>query len=415
MRSSSLSRNRTRNVAVAVWLGCAIVCSHAQAVTLTVAGWPDNAVAGTPVHFWLVALNPSQNAAAWNFRPEIGCRLVSVDGPVETAASLSDPTQETSVSIPPAGFARVEYVMPVPRSLTGEVTVAFGDLPVARAVLDVQPPPPEVAAIAPATPVWKRFLRDAEPKESGTDLEPGRFFKEHVFGYEPFYFIAGTESPNAKFQVSFKYRLLNEAGALAAKAPALTGWHLAYTQTSLWDWNAPSAPFFDSSYKPELLYGWERVLGGHATNWFRLDLQGGVQHESNGRGDAESRSLNIGYLQPTLVFGWDDYLQFTLIPRVWTYAGDLSDNPDLKDYRGYGDLRAVLGWKRGLQVSALGRLGDDGKHGSLQIDVTYPMMRVLKGSFSVYLHAQYFTGYGESLLDYRERSSMLRVGIALYR
>ena len=75
----------------------------------------------------------------------------------------------------------------------------------------------------------------------------------------------------------------------------------------------------------------------------------------------------------------------------------------------------MLGWQRGLQISALGRIGDDGDHGSLQFDVTYPMMRRFRGSFSLYLHAQYFTGYGESLLGYRERSSVFRAGISLYR
>jgi len=195
----------------------------------------------------------------------------------------------------------------------------------------------------------------------------------------------------------------------------MKGLHLAYTQTSLWDWNAASRPFYDSSYKPEVLYSWDRLVGGGPTNWFRLDLQGGVQHESNGKSGDDSRSLNIVYFRPTLVFGRDDTLQLKLIPRVWAYVGDLEDNPDLPDYRGHADLRAVLGWPRGFQVSALGRLGDDGDHGSLQFDATYPMMRMLGGSFSWYLHAQYFTGYGESLLGYRERSSMFRVGISLYR
>ncbi len=60
-------------------------------------------------------------------------------------------------------------------------------------------------------------------------------------------------------------------------------------------------------------------------------------------------------------------------------------------------------------------MGDDGDHGSLQLDVTCPMMRLLSRSLSVYFHLQFFTGYGESLLDYDGSSSVLRVGIALYR
>ena len=50
--------------------------------------------------------------------------------------------------------------------------------------------------------------------------DPGQFFKEHFFGYEPFYFVAGTESPNSKFQISLRYQILNTQGPLAQEIPA---------------------------------------------------------------------------------------------------------------------------------------------------------------------------------------------------
>jgi outer membrane phospholipase A len=139
-----------------------------------------------------------------------------------------------------------------------------------------------------------------------------------------------------------------------------------------------------------------------------------VKHESNGKDGANSRSVNIAYLRPTLTLGRDAGLQLTLQPRAWVYVGDLSDNPDIADYRGYVDLRVIAGWKRGLQLSALGRMGKDGNHESLQLDLTYPTMQFF-GSFSVYLHAQYFTGYGESLLEYNRKSEAFRIGFSLYR
>ncbi|MFN7141272.1 MAG: phospholipase A, partial [Limisphaerales bacterium] len=190
---------------------------------------------------------------------------------------------------------------------------------------------------------------------------------------------------------------------------------LAYTQTSLWDLDAPSAPFFDSSYKPEVLYAWEELLGGGPDEMYRFDLQFGVQHESNGRDGPDSRSLNIAYVRPTFVFGPETSLQLTIQPRAWVYVADLDDNPDLAEYRGYGDLRVIVGWKRGLQLSTIGRLGETWDHGALQFDLTYPMMRFFYSNFSLYLHAQYFTGYGESLLRYNEKSSAFRVGFSMYR
>jgi phospholipase A1/A2 len=104
-----------------------------------------------------------------------------------------------------------------------------------------------------------------------------------------------------------------------------------------------------------------------------------------------------------------------LQPRVWTYLGDLTDNSDIAEYRGYGDLRAVIGWKRGPQLSAIGRIGKDGDHETLQLDFTYPLMGFFPRSFSLYLHVQYFTGYGESLVRYNQRESSLRAGFSLTR
>src|SRR6185503_8203987 len=147
------------------------------------------------------------------------------------------------------------------------------------------------------------------------------------------------------------------------------------------------------SYRPEILFYRESILGGHNTNWYRVDLSAGVQHETNGEGSTNSRSLNVIYFRPTLTLGRPDQLQWSLSPRVWAYLGDLSDNPDIKEYRGYADLRMALGWARGLQLSALGRMGNDWERGSVQLDLTYPLMSLLSSSFSVYFHAQYFNGY----------------------
>ncbi len=251
------------------------------------------------------------------------------------------------------------------------------------------------------------------PATESKPFDPGEFLKEHISGYEPMYFVAGPDSPNAKFQFSLKYQLLNNEGPLARKVPWLRGFNLAYTQTSLWDWNEPSAPFLDSSYKPEVLYDWERAMGG-PTNALRLDLQSGLQHESNGKGGTDSRSLNIAYLRPTLTLGRDDQFQVVLQPRAWVYLGDLSDNPDIAHYRGYADLRVILGWKQNIQLSAMGRVGSSAEKASLQLDLTFPLMRLWR-NFNAYLQAQYFVGYGESLLLYNQRSTAFRFGFAIYR
>jgi len=60
-------------------------------------------------------------------------------------------------------------------------------------------------------------------------------------------------------------------------------------------------------------------------------------------------------------------------------------------------------------------VGDRADRGSLQLDLSYPLLRITGDSLAIYAFAQYFTGYGESLLQYDQRVSAFRVGIALYR
>jgi outer membrane phospholipase A len=372
---------------------------------------------GRTVSLWMNVLNQSDREVSWTFPAKIECRLVSAQLPVQTFLELRQPTEAGKVVIGPGAFVRREYVLSFPQELAGDVVVEFPQRRAPRIILNL-----EAVATTDGLPKQEErasflnLLQQGGMDAPGRPYDPAQFFKEHVSGYEPMYLIAGPESPAVKFQLSFKYQVLNSYGWLAQHAPFLKGLHLAYTQTSLWDFNGPSSPFYDTSYKPEILYRWDRVVGGKPMDWFRLDLQGGLQHESNGKDGSDSRGLSIAYLRPTFVFGHDDGLQLALQPRVWTYVIDTDqNNADIAEYRGYGDLRATVGWKRGLQLSALGRIGSRGEHESLQLDLTYPLMRLLSNSFTIYLTAQYFTGYGESLRGYNERTSAFRAGFSIYR
>jgi len=413
MRKIGSSR-RIHALALVFFSLCLAPFARGEDATLTVTVASESVTAGDQVSVWLNALNASSNEISWTFPQKIERKIISAQGTFDGSLELRS-AESNAVVIAPGAFVRREYVSTVPDAVAGQVVMEFPGLNANRAVLDVQVS--AGGANAPekkADSAFARYIKEAEPAEPGKGFEPGRFFKEHISGYEPMYFIAGTKSPNAKFQISFAYQLLNNDGPLGEKVPALKGFHIAYTQVSLWDWNGPSEPFYDTSYKPEFFYAWENVTRAQPTNWIQLDLQGGLKHESNGKNDADSRSLNIAYFQPTLTIGRDEGLQLALQPDAWIYLGDLSDNPDIADYRGYWDLRTIAGWKRGLQLAALGQMGKEGNHRSVQLDLTYPTMRFF-GSFSLYLDVQYFAGYGESLLGYNKKSEEFRVGFALFR
>lgn len=384
---------------------------RAEDVLLTFTAPLATVTAGDTAGVWLNVLNVSTREVAWQFPAFIKCQIGAGQGAFDGA--LETRSLETNqVRLAPGTFVRCEYFFTVPGPVKGRVVLEFPGLHAGAAVLDVQAP--VVAAVPKRRTTLVDFIRQGDVLTPDVTYDPQHFFKEHVSGYEPLYFIAGGKFPDAKFQISFAYQLLNNEGPLATRAPALKGFHISYTQVSLWDLQSLSAPFYDTTYQPEFFYSWEHLLGGRVTNWFQFGVQGGLMHQSNGKSGADSRSFNDAYFRPTFTFGHDDGFQLMLQPRVWTYLGDLSDNANIASYRGYADLRAVVGWKRGLELSALGRLGKNGDHGSLQLDLTYPTMRFF-GSFTLYLDVQYFTGYGESLLGYDKKSEQLRVGFALFR
>jgi outer membrane phospholipase A len=267
--------------------------------------------------------------------------------------------------------------------------------------------------VAPVEPPAEQSPLDAlvRPDPSyRSELGLVEFLSNRIKPHEPVYIIAGDEDITTKFQFSFKYQVLNPDGPIAKKVPALAGVYFAYSQTSMWDLGDNSNPFYDSVYRPEALVSYENLerffVNGNGDkllpDWFSLAAQAGYHHESNGRDGDDSRSLNFWFL--------------TLAPTFFSYVGDLSDNPDIYDYRGHSELRAVMGQGGGVQLAVIGRVGDtDENKGSLQFDLSVPIRKITAGNFDVYFHTQYFMGYGETLLTYDKDTYGLRFGISLVR
>jgi outer membrane phospholipase A len=149
---------------------------------------------------------------------------------------------------------------------------------------------------------------------------------------------------------------------------------------------------------------------------FQLDLQGGAEHESNGRGGTGERSLYTLYAQPTARVDLSDRLEFAFQPRVWEYLSVGSNNEDLPAYRGYADLRTSLTWyyekDRRIQLADQLRIGDSGRHPGLLIDLRMDLPKWAK--FNPALQLQYFNGYGQTLRQYNEYSHGFRAGLCLH-
>lgn len=241
----------------------------------------------------------------------------------------------------------------------------------------------------------------------GVAGEHGKF-AEKLYPNEPLYFIGGTNDEwnwTARFQISFKYELTNE---LFRDDDSL---FLGYTQTSVWDLSSPSAPFYDTSYRPGIFYevaDRDRIRPKGSLPWLQL----GYEHESNGKSGVDSRSMDILFVRPCLYFGKPGDTHVRFAPKVWAYVGG-GGNSDMEHYRGYADLLGILDIGKDesffseSQVAVTLRKGAHWEYGSYQVDAAYPL-----GS-AFYLHFQYFNGFGETILDFDKRTTQYRIGIML--
>ena len=268
-----------------------------------------------------------------------------------------------------------------------------------------QQPQPSVFASAFA-------FGQVEARQATSDIQRG--FLENFALYEPIYFIMGFDKPAAKFQFSFQYQILANEGYLARKFPFLKGICFAYTQRSLWDITSNSSPFYDTSYMPEFFYAITSTSTKRFLGFRFLGAQAGYGHESNGRGGPESRSMNKLFARAAFVLGNPDDWRLIVSPKVWAYVADMSENPDLNDYRGYGELTLTCGKNNNLNVSVFLRAGQSLRYGAMQVDVTYPV-DVLYKNFAAFFLVQYWNGYGESLLNYNKRTQTVRFGISVVR
>lgn len=307
------------------------------------------------------------------------------------------------------GYARRTYLLTLPADLRDAVVLSVEQPLEAETMLEIAP----LFDLTLAQP-------DAKPGPAAAGLRPvasrlHRTVMENFGFHEPIYFLYGPDEPVAKFQLSFRYRLAGKSDSPVASDPAGKGLYLAYTQRSLWNIKEPSSPFYDTSYMPELMFESltsERPDRQGLVNF--LGYQAGYRHESNGKDGADSRSLDIAYVRSGLLIGRPDGWRALIAPRIFAYLSTSTENDDIEDYRGFGELLVGFGRDDGIQVNVTGMIGRDWDKGSVQVDVTHPI-KIPAVHFDTFLHLQFFDGYGECLKDYNRKSSTWRAGLSLVR
>ncbi len=207
----------------------------------------------------------------------------------------------------------------------------------------------------------------------------------------------------AKLQLSLKTKL---AENLLGSATDL--W-FGYTQQSYWQAanSRYSSPFRETDYQPEaiLVHPLQVSAGGVHLRY----VSAALTHESNGRGEALSRSWNRVIGDVALESGaWSVHL------RPWVRIAEppdhRDDNPDIEDFVGRGEM--ILAYRAGGHVVTFtGRhtlRGGDRSRGSGRLDWAFPLTGNLAG------HLQLFSGYGESLIDYNHRQTAIGLGVSFF-
>ena len=224
------------------------------------------------------------------------------------------------------------------------------------------------------------------------------------------------------FQFSFKsnwYKSDNEHHAV---------W-FGYTQNSFWQVfdSEHSHPFRENNYEPELIYSYRiqkdelnkypdnfpSIFSSLSKNLGLRVTNIAVEHQSNGMSDPRSRSWWRLYAQAGFEGDLNDGDKLIVLPRIWARidkGGNPADdnNSNITDYLGHGDLEVRFYEKdKGIVASALARVH------SLQLDFGFPARNCLPFLTNMNLHVHYFTGYGESLIDYNQNHKTIGLGISL--
>lgn len=230
------------------------------------------------------------------------------------------------------------------------------------------------------------------------------------FNRKPYDFVEeyarGMKEVESKYQVSFKIPLNTKdiftRGDSFYFGMTIQAWWQLYSSEI-------SKPFRETNYQPEIFYRaplpW-KPFGGN------MGYSIALEHQSNGQSQVLSRSWNriIG----SIIYENGDYM-FMFKPWHRIRENDKTDpdspkgddNPTIEDYMGNYSLYGAIAFNDRNKLTASIRKNWRTGNGAIELNYTYPLYGKLIGT------VQYFSGYGESMIDYDHKQQKLGIGIAL--
>ncbi|MDE6370703.1 MAG: phospholipase A [Duncaniella sp.] len=251
----------------------------------------------------------------------------------------------------------------------------------------------QIVNITPEEPVNSDSIRRA--------FDSGPYFGL----YKDNYFIFGCpvgpkptrDNSNIKFQISFAQRLTRSS------LPGGTYLYLFYTQKCFWNILENSMPMTDLNFNPGI--GLTKPL--FVRNRFVGKVSLIAEHESNGRDGTASRSWNRVSLGGNILID----PQIMVHGKFWIPIIDGMENKDILNYCGIyqiGSSFTSTNERFGAAVTLVKRKGWRLNYNVI-VELNY---RFFKRD-NQYLFLQYYNGYGEGLLAFKEHHSMIRIGLGI--
>jgi outer membrane phospholipase A len=273
----------------------------------------------------------------------------------------------------------------------------------------------------------KRYLHDCETDGA-------------VVAHRPNYVAVGRVPPPPVFenQSGEEYEMAFQL-SVRLRATDMVPLSIAYTQQSYAIFTCCSSPFREHVFWPEVYLDYElnpaTMSPEEREGWGFRGARIGADHQSNGRDDAQglSRSWTRAFVELKFADGslqappWLDYTEsagvaanmqrrepefLTVRWKVWLADGNTSSGVRLVDHLGYTQLAVQL--TTDVQQLRLA-FRDASEPGSQTVQMDYGVVLPSVLRAHVMLYTQYFSGVGQTLLDFDHRHTRWLVGLMLTR
>jgi phospholipase A1 len=232
------------------------------------------------------------------------------------------------------------------------------------------------------------------------EIESGNYFTlfkdNYMIGGAPLGQKIKGDNSNVKFQLSISHRLTKSI------LPFDTYLFLQFSQKTIWNVLQESLPMRDLNFNPGIGVGHLII---HKNRYIGKALLM-LEHESNGKDSLLSRSWNKVSLGANLMLSHHIDAQI----KLWIPIIDSDNNRDILRYNGIGHF--------GLNYHTVDRRFHAGllttwRTNSFGFNTQWELSFKMNKSVNQYVFIQYYNGYGENLLDYKQYKSIVRVGFVI--